>query len=359
MTVDGMPRDVSMLPRRAGITVLEVLIAIGILAIGLTSVLSLIPLGRSLLTKAVVADHGGYLLDNARATVLTAGLANVDALTGVDGGPCPGTPLVIDPLGLAGGSWPAEYGLNPAVLRSAATLADATEDGARPRAGPVAALGFTAADDLLMTMPDNDDLPPANRFVNGVRGAVGRFSWFAVLAKSSTTPFVAGELATLSIVVCRNRVPGLMPPAAGRATPVSLRLTPGGPDGPRSYRAPHRLSWPAGGQLFPDRLNNEALKKGAIVLVPASAPAAKEGASARRPPQIVTVATVTFLPHGGGADDEAEITFAGDPSFVPETNADGEGAELEPVTLPVAILPDAVAVRDSTVTIEGTGRFSR
>ena len=359
MTGDGMPRDASMVTRRAGITVLEVLIAIGILAIGLTSVLSLIPLGRSLLTKAVVADHGGFVLDNARATVLTTGLANVDALTGADGGPCPGAPLVIDPLGLASGSWPVEYGLNPAVLRSAATLADATQEGARPRSWPVSSLGFTSADDVLMTTPDDDDLPPTNRFVNGVRGAVGRFSWFAVLAKSSTTPFMAGELATLSIVVCRNRVPGLMPPAGGIATPVSLRLTPGGPDGPRSYRPPHRLSWPAGSQLFPDRLNHEALKKGAIVLVPASAPATKEAASAARPPRFVTVATVTFLRHGDGADDGAEVTFAGDPSFVPEPDADGDGPELEPMTLPVAILPDAVAVRDSTVTIEGTGRFSR
>lgn len=354
-----MTRRFSTEPHPAGITILEVLIAMGILAIGLTSVLSLIPLGRSLLTKAIVADQSGSVLDNARAAFMTAGLANVEALTGTDGGPCPNPPLVIDPLGLASGIWPAEYGLNPAVLRAGGTLADGSPESAQPRAWPVSALVFSSGDDVLMTVPDNLDLPAENRFENGVRSTAGRTTWFAILSKSTATPFTAGELATLSIVVCRNRVPGLMPPATGAAMPLKLLLTPRGPEGHRSYGPPYRISWPAATELFPDRRNHEVIRKGAVVLVPPSAPSAEDPADTYRPPRFLTLSAVTFLRPGAGGESGAEITFDGDPSLVPGPSADGVGTELPPLTLPVAILPDATAVRDFTTTIEGLNEFTR
>ncbi|MBM3954782.1 MAG: hypothetical protein FJ309_09235 [Planctomycetes bacterium] len=348
-----MTRPPSPARRRAGITILEVLIAIGILAIGLSSILALIPLGRSLLTKAIVADHSGVLLDNARATVVTSGLTHVDALAAADGGPCPAAPLVIDPLGQSRGTWPARFGLNTAVLRAGGTLADRTPDSARPRSWQVSALTGSSSDDVLMTTPDGDT-PVTNRFVNGVRAAAGRFSWLAVLAKDTATPLVPGELATLWIVVSRNRVLGLMPPEDGNATALELRLTPRGPDGARTSLPPYRLAWQRGRDVVPDRLDREVVKKGAILLVLPSGPEEDP----YRPPRFLSLATVTFPDAAAGAPSEAEVTFEGDPSPVGESSA-GDPAEPRPVSLPVAILPDATAVRAYTVTIEGRNEYTR
>lgn len=341
-----MTRAPAMPSPRAGLTLLEVLIAIGILAIALPSALSLIPVGRALLTKAVVADQSASALDDARAVVMTLGLANVEALTGTGGGPCPDSPVVIDPIGLAGGAWPAEYGLHPAVLRAGATLSGTSPASAGPRSWPVSAMLSSSGDDVLMTVPDNDTMPVVNRFQNGVRTAAGRTTWFAVLATSTPTPFTAGELATLSIVVCRNRVAGLMPPATGSATPVTLALAPRGPVGNRFYAPPYRVSWPAAARLFPDRQDREVVKKGAIVLVRPSAPSD----SPYRPPRFLSISSVSFAPTAG--DNGAWVTFDGDPALV-------TAAADAPLELPLAFLPDATTVRDYTVTIEGLNEFTR
>lgn len=342
-----MQRPPATPTHRAGITILEVLIAIGILAIALPAAVSLIPVGRSLLTKAVIADQSGLALDDARAIVMTLGLANVEALTGPGGGPCPDSPLVIDPIGLAGGTWPAAYGLNPAALRAGATLSGTSPSSAAPRTWPVSAMLSSSADDVLMTVPDNADEPVANRFTNGVRTAAGRTSWFAVLSLSTSGSFTVGELATLSIVVSRNRVAGLMPPATGTATPASLVLEPAGPVGNRFYAAPYRVTWPASAKLFADREDREVVKKGAIVLVPPSAP----GDSPYRPPRFLSLSSVSFATASDGKN-AAWVAFDGDPALV-ATSAEAT------LTLPLVFLPDATAVRDYTVTIEGLNEFTR
>jgi type II secretory pathway pseudopilin PulG len=347
-----MAADMTRFPpppsRRSGITILEVLITIGILAIALPSALSLIPVGRSLLAKAIVSEQSALALDNACATAITSGLTNVEALTSPNGGACPRPPLVIDPIGMSGGAWPAAYGLYPAVLRAGATLSGTSSASKGPRAWPVSAVLNSSTDDLLMTVPDNADLPVTNRFTNGVRSSAGRTSWFAILASSTSGSFTVGELATLSIVVSRNRVPGLMPPAGGTATPVSLVLEPGGPAGRRFYTAPYRVTWPASAKLFPDREDREVVKKGAIVLVPPSQP----GDSSYRPPRLLSLASVSFAAPTAG-QNVAWVSFEGDPAPVSEPPAEAS------LTLPLVFLPDATAFRDYTVTIEGLNEFTR
>jgi hypothetical protein len=346
-----MAADMTRFPptpsRRSGITILEVLIAIGILAIAIPSALSLIPVGRSLLAKAIVSEQSPLALDNACATAITSGLTNVEALTSPNGGACPEPPLVIDPIGMNSGAW-TDLGLNPAVLRAGATLSGTSSASEGPRTWPVSALLNSSADDLLMTVPDNADLPVTNRFTNGVRSSAGRTSWFAILALSTSGSFTVGELATLSIVVSRNRVPGLMPPAGGTATPVSLVLEPGGPVGSRFYAAPYRVTWPASAKLFPDREDREVVKKGAIVLVPPFQP---EG-SPPRPPRLLSLASVSFAAPTAG-QNAAWVSFEGDPALVREPPAE------TPLTLPLVFLPDATAFRDYTVTIEGLNEFTR
>ena len=98
--LSGLPRDQRS---RRGITLLEVLISIGILAIGLTCVLGLIVAGRTSAARSIVYDQIGTVTENARADALTLGLTRLDALTSPTGGDCPAPPLIFDPIGLATG----------------------------------------------------------------------------------------------------------------------------------------------------------------------------------------------------------------------------------------------------------------
>jgi Tfp pilus assembly protein PilV len=69
---------------RAGISLLEVLISIGILSIGLLATLSLIPAGRTYMKKAAVDDRAAALVPNAYATMTRLGLMNQSALSWTD-----------------------------------------------------------------------------------------------------------------------------------------------------------------------------------------------------------------------------------------------------------------------------------
>jgi hypothetical protein len=69
---------------RAGISLLEVLISIGILSIGLLATLSLIPAGRTYMKKASVDDRAAALVPNAYATMTRLGLMSQNALSWSD-----------------------------------------------------------------------------------------------------------------------------------------------------------------------------------------------------------------------------------------------------------------------------------
>lgn len=72
---------------RRGISLLEVLISIGILAVGLIAVLSLVPVGRSYLAKAVVDDQAAAAIPAAYETLTTANLFTATSLAGTYGPP--------------------------------------------------------------------------------------------------------------------------------------------------------------------------------------------------------------------------------------------------------------------------------
>ena len=78
---------------RNGITLMEVLIAIGILAVGLSSVAALLPAAGSQAKKAVIADRAASMAENALADAITIGLTRPAAWTGG------GSRIVFDPLG--------------------------------------------------------------------------------------------------------------------------------------------------------------------------------------------------------------------------------------------------------------------
>ena len=323
------PRSSSAPPRdrgsRRGITLLEVLISIGILAIGLTCVLGLIVAGRTSAARSIVYDQIGTVTENARADALTLGLTRIDALTSPTGGECPPPPLIFDPVGSASGVWPESSGLHPVVLRAAGPISVADTAGARPRDWPVAGYGFETRDDLVYADPVNDEALPRNRFTGGVRSSNGRTTWFALLTHPFTTSLEPSQQATLTIVVCHKREPGVMPPQAGKAPPDLV------------LEAADRLAWSTGA-LVTGRADKDVLRAGALVLLAGTA------SDPVVPPRVHRVVQVDLDRSGSGAT----VAFEGSPRF-------------DATTLPrrAYLLPDAISATEYTVTLQGADEYAR
>lgn len=179
---------------RRGITLLEVLIAIGILAIGLSSVIALVPAGRLQASRAVVLDRASNLAANAVSDAVTFGFLRGDSLTNFTG------IVVVDPLGLPtiGGA---------AAPRQAGIFSSPTDPAAAAASQWLFAQG---RDDLLFatgTSVDDQtarsDLPPLNVFSDGARAFQGRMSSIFAIR-----PPVAGVPGMLTVVVFHARDPG-------------------------------------------------------------------------------------------------------------------------------------------------------
>jgi type II secretory pathway pseudopilin PulG len=200
---------------RRGITLLEVLISIGILAIGLSSVVALVPAGRSQASRAVLLDRASNLAANALADAATFGLLRPECLV-----PAPsGMPtIVIDavdsPVSLPAGS--------------GASLRDEGVFAVSVSAAPPAVLRlFTQGrDDVIVSATTSPDDPAGNVFVAGARGFEGRLSCLLVM---SGTP-----ARRLSAVVFHGRDPTT---TAVSGTITNLQLTiPPAALGTRSFR---------------------------------------------------------------------------------------------------------------------------
>lgn len=182
---------------RRGITLLEVLISIGILAIGLTSVVALVPAGRSSAAQALMYDRALNLAENALDDAATFGCLKLRTL-GVATGTTASTIILdeaptVSALGGSQGSL-AQRGIY------AETAADAAS------AAPPVALRqlLQLRDDVIVQPgPTEEDLP-RYRTIDGVRGFEGRFTCMLALAPLATT-MSAGSRARLTAVVFHNR----------------------------------------------------------------------------------------------------------------------------------------------------------
>ena len=159
---------------RAGITLMEVLISIGILAVGLTAVITIIPAAGSQAQKA--------LTESNKANV---GLAAIDdAITRGILSPPGAPPFVVDPAGnppFAGLALESLSGLNPG------TAADEV---------------FRSQDDVVYTLENSgQEEPPQPLFYTGnaKRLSEGVYSWLATLVPQS------GENYLLSVVSFHRR----------------------------------------------------------------------------------------------------------------------------------------------------------
>jgi hypothetical protein len=192
---------------RAGITLMEVLISIGILSIGLASVLALIPAGGNEARRALIADRKASLAANAVADAIQYGILNTSKWSAVPAAPYA---IAIDPVGAA--AFPA--GVSPIVLGGLN--------------GAVAPGVFLGADDVAYQQPDDLDQPAVPVYSGGQRSSTGAFSWLATLLPAATT---TPDMYRLSVVTFHLRpVPPAIPgPFTVTGGTGSVQLTSGLP----------------------------------------------------------------------------------------------------------------------------------
>jgi hypothetical protein len=180
--------------RRSGITLMEVLISIGILSIGLASVVALIPAGGSQAKKTVIEDRRGAMGGGAIADVVNYGMLNPATWSTIPTAPYR---VVVDPIG--NGSFPAGAGLTAINVSNI------------PAGSNVANLVFSAADDLVYvddtTKADPATEPPVPKRTNdnARRLSEGGYSWLATLVPSGTAS--PSQFYTLSVVEFYRRPP--------------------------------------------------------------------------------------------------------------------------------------------------------
>jgi Tfp pilus assembly protein PilV len=234
---------------RAGITLIEILVSLGVLAVGLVGVATMLPLALHQSREGVMEDRKAAAGRRAFREFQVRGMANPENWVG-DLGIIPdqrGTHHVeraaycLDPLGVAAAtvdrSLAASVAYFPADAAAASVPVMARISlSAQPGRGTLAAFRngnltpvpmslwqaeevFTQQDDLIFTAPEEDVLPPAQDWLaNGdvvvKRMSEGRYSWFATLlpdAAAANDPLQ--DLYHLSIVVTAERRPVVDIPA--------------------------------------------------------------------------------------------------------------------------------------------------
>jgi Tfp pilus assembly protein PilV len=185
---------------RRGITLMEVLVSIGIIAIGLTSVMSLIPAGKSEAGKAVVYDRASTMAMNGLADAITFGLTRPDSIIATSSTVAT---IVFD----ANASLPAAVTTvaTAGAIKSKGVLSGPSDNTAA--ALTIQNLFLQGRDDVIYNRPATDDAPPTNSVTNGIRGFEGRMTSVIALTEldSGTPPLVAGDLATLSVIIFHSR----------------------------------------------------------------------------------------------------------------------------------------------------------
>lgn len=168
---------------RAGLSLLEVLVACGILVVGLTSVVALLPAASSRLGQAAQEDRAGVLAANAYAEVVNRGLLSAQLFGS-------GTAPVV--FGKVLQTTGTTAGSGPLVTAMTTSLIDPTR-------------GFLLEDELVYTPPTTADTPN-NAFAAGTAGPRSfreAICWGAMLAPAAY-PATPGMRATLTIAVFRK-----------------------------------------------------------------------------------------------------------------------------------------------------------
>jgi type II secretory pathway pseudopilin PulG len=167
---------------RRGISLLEVLISIGILSVGLASVLALLPAGGSQAKKAMVEDRRSALGAAAIGDVVSRGFLRSSQW---NGSALP--PVALDPLGanttVLGGGARFPSGLVPVSVPT-------TPDDV-----------FVGGDDLSIQTPEDESVASSQRLdSSGKRLSEGKFTWLATVVPFAAGPVTSSSYFRLSIV---------------------------------------------------------------------------------------------------------------------------------------------------------------
>ena len=250
---------------RRGISLLEVLISMGILTVGLLSVLALVPAGKSQAVKGVIYDRSSVMAANVAADLITRGLLRTSAwITGTSPAPIAVfDPLYAGPATFTAGTWSLAWppSISSGMITAVSSRVDAATTGVSGTAfaGAGVAAGstgwticpqavgdvlFRSEDDPLYTLdglgPDDPPLPrwsgslpsaaPAGR-----RSFEGLYTFLATVQTSATaSPFWgAATPATLTILTFQRRDPivpplVLLPDSANDAWQYSASALPSG-----------------------------------------------------------------------------------------------------------------------------------
>ena len=313
-------------PRR-GITLMEVLIAIGILAVGLTSVVSLVPAGQAQAARGVILDRAAATVANGLQDAVTFGLTKPDSVDfDIAGG---GPVWIFDPAVQRGGVlantvFPNAVG---AWLKPAGVYAQPGAPGSP--AWQLTQLIAQGRDDLIVSAGVGADDPPVNRVDgNGIRLFNGRMTCLFSVARADnvlTTSPGAGDVAKLTVVAFHNR--NLVDPAAGWL-PVKF-------DGEKLLIAPADI--PSGRTL------KEIIRPGVVIYDPNKTEANNANGLAQylRWSQVLMASV-------DSTDGSAYVTFASPPPTRTPT-----------ATLPLRILLDSVGMAEQMVVLEGSGAYSK
>jgi type II secretory pathway pseudopilin PulG len=285
-------------PGRRGITLLEVLISIGILAIGLSSVVALIPAAASQASRAVILDRAAVLAANALSDAATFGLLRPDALTVPLG---PTQTVLIDPD--VAGYCCFKTGVNAAV-NGYGVYGSTGRSSKAPDA--YARLICQSRDDIVVRPGVGPDDPPVNAFDDDgdVRSFEGRLSCLLFL---QTDPV---HKVTVVVFHARDVTVPAQTALDGTLANGELTLT---------------------SSLPPGRRIGDVIKPGVVVAV------LKDGTDPRAFVQVVAATRAS--------DTSAYVTLA-----------DGGLYTLE--TGPVTVLVDSVGVAQRVFTPEPAGAFT-
>jgi hypothetical protein len=281
LPASGLVPQVSRLPRRAGLSLVEVLISMFVLLVGLMGVAAMIPAGRHEILEGAKVDHAtavgraayrdlkirGYLNPRGWSYPFGAGTrAMFDAANPAMPFRLPDAPpwsdartptpaVCIDPLGLDNCTLPARsfgvafpFGATaPSMVR---IYPDAQMISPPTNAPALADLVFRNGDDLIFNPNPTANLPPVQQMFGGgaKRGSEGNYSWMATLASEycatdtngdkfaddpwndtdgdgiSDRPFPSDSTVTVSVAVFYKR--NLVEPGAGEAV-VPVTAMPG------------------------------------------------------------------------------------------------------------------------------------
>ena len=203
----------------SGVSLLEVMFAIGVVGIGLLGVAALLPIAGQQVGMAHVADMASVVGRNAFREIDIRGYKRLDMWIDGTGNaytpPNATTAFCIDPLYVA--------------TNGASTLGNMTRVNVRAQAGGTTGLSlaeadliFRSHDELTFDKPDEQLDPATQKYVtNGTtelrREDEGRMSWFAtIVPKRENDGNTSADLFTLSVVVALNRP--LTPSAENEAT---------------------------------------------------------------------------------------------------------------------------------------------